>query len=74
VQLRHYPEGYKRIIAIIERSDGNDTIGDTWLETRSFDKDTPISEIVTWARNQGVSGKLIITIDEDSCPGKDLPF
>ena len=55
-------ENYDRVIAIKERSAGNETVGDMWLETKSFDKETPVSEIIEWS---GIhKGKLIITIDE----------
>ena len=57
-------ENYQRIIAIKERSAGNESVGDMWVQTASFDKDTPISKIVDWASD--CSGKLIIAIDEDT--------
>ncbi len=57
-------ETYTEVIAIQEKSGGNETIGDTWLETKSFPKNTPISAIIEWAKH--CSGKLIITIDESN--------
>lgn len=54
---------YQRIVAISERSAGNESVGDMWLETKTFDKETPISKIIDWSNP---SGKLIITIDEDT--------
>jgi len=57
-----YIEGYKEIIAIAERSAGNESVGTMWFETKSFHKNTPISEIIEWARMS--DGKLIITINE----------
>lgn len=56
------PETYNRIVAIKEKSAGNDTVGSMWLETKTFDEDTPIKEIVKWGENS--DGKLIITEDE----------
>jgi len=55
---------YKRIIAIKERSAGNDSVGDMWLETKSFTDLCPIRDIIEWAND--CDGKLIITIDESS--------
>jgi len=55
--------GCERAIAIAEMSAGNETIGSAWLETKSFDKNTPISEILLWAHNIGVTGKVVITLD-----------
>jgi hypothetical protein len=61
--MKHF-ENYHTVIATKERSAGNDTVGDSWIETKSFSKTTPISEIIEWASN--ASWKLIITIDESS--------
>ena len=60
----NYGDTYEKVIAIKEKSAGNDTVGDMWLETCSFSKDTPISEILYWARD--TCGKLIITIDQST--------
>jgi len=61
---------YKRVVAIQERSAGNDSVGDMWLDTKTFDKSTKVEDIIEWAKS--CSGKLIITIDEDTIPQK--PF
>ena len=53
---------YEKVIAVKEMAWGNDTVGNMWLETKSFNRTTPICEIVEWARDAG--GKLIITIDK----------
>ena len=55
---------YTKIIAIKERSAGNDSVGDMWIETKSFDVATPVKEIMDWAND--CSDKLILTIDESS--------
>jgi hypothetical protein len=57
-------ECYKRIIAIKERSAGNESVGSMWVDTASFDMNTPIGTILDWAHNR--SGKLIISIDEST--------
>ncbi|MCK5605309.1 hypothetical protein KAR91_25680 [Candidatus Pacearchaeota archaeon] len=61
--MRHY-KNYKRVIATQEKSAGNESVGDMWIETKSFAKETPIHEIIEWAKN--ANGKLIITIDDAS--------
>lgn len=61
--MKYYSD-FKRIIATKEKSAGNNTIGDMWTETKSFNRETPIYKILEWAKD--CSGKLIITIDEDS--------
>ena len=57
---------YTHVIAIAEMADGNESVGTMWLETKRFDKYTPIDKILAWANNTGTCGKLIITIDESS--------
>lgn len=55
---------YTQIIAIQECSAGNETIGDMWLETKSFDNKIPIEEIIDWADGlSNAGGRLIITVD-----------
>lgn len=62
---------YERVIATTGHSAGNESVGNMWIQTKSFNKDTPISEIVEWAK--GCNGKLIITIDESGAKD-DIPF
>ena len=62
---------YNRIIAIKERSAGNESVGEMWLTTKSFHINTPIKEVMDWALQQSKTGKLIIQIDEDET---DRPF
>jgi hypothetical protein len=66
MKLTNLYNTYDTVIAIAEKSAGNAEIGDMWLETKSFKKHTPISEIIKWASEINCSGKLIITIDESS--------
>jgi len=40
---------FPKIIAIKHCSAGNTTVGDMWRETKIFDPDTPVSEIIKWA-------------------------
>lgn len=59
-----YEHKYSKIIATKEKAAGNDTIGDMWIETKSFDAATPVADIMEWAMD--CSGKLILTWDEGS--------
>ena len=58
------------IVAIKEKSAGNETVGDKWLETKIFDENTPINEIIKWSQNDfmkpACGGKLIITVPDNS--------
>ena len=37
-----------KIIATIKRSAGNESVGDMWQETKSFDSSDPIERIFEW--------------------------
>lgn len=67
-----YFKDYKNIVAIQENSTGGYESGSNWLETKTFPKETPIKDIIDWARY--CHGRLIITIDEKDYEEKDLPF
>jgi hypothetical protein len=69
--MKHF-ENYERIIAHSERSAGNESVGDMWVETKSFDKQTPVSEIIEWGKSTG--GKLHLTIDEGTVKEGKLSF
>lgn len=60
-----------RVIATAEKSAGNETVGDKWVETASFPAETTIQEIMDWAGNHGISGKLYITPDLSTEKGED---
>ena len=62
------------IVAIKERSAGNNQVGDMWLETAMFDVTQPIADVLEWARGvthrpdiKGATkyGKLILTVPDD---------
>lgn len=68
--------GCGKVIATAEMCNGNETVGTTWIETKSFDKNAPVSEILLWAHTLGVAGKVIITPDlgteiQEAPDGKD---
>lgn len=47
--------------AIQECSDGNDSVGNMWLEVAHFPGDTPLWKIWQWGRQQrGAHGRLLI--------------
>jgi len=37
------------IIAILERSAGNSSIGEMWKETKSFPIETSVNDVIRWA-------------------------
>ena len=44
-----------KIIAILHRSAGNESVGDMWRETKVFEDTTPVVDIFKWA-NLAVDG------------------
>jgi hypothetical protein len=60
------PDNYNQVVAIAEKSCGNETIGDMWVETKIFDKGQAIFEIIKWAKDIDCTGKLIITVPKES--------
>ena len=54
-------DAYENVIAVKEMSAGNESVGDMWVETKSFQRSVPVDKIIEWAKN--CSGKLIITVD-----------
>ena len=61
-------ENYERVVATKEKSAGNSEVGDMWVETKTFDKNCMVHEIISWAGD--CTGKLIITIDEADAESK----
>jgi hypothetical protein len=59
-------EKQRKVIAVQERSAGNEQVGEMWLDTETFVADTPIEAIVRWADKRGNfmtnGGRLIITV------------
>lgn len=67
-----YFKNYERIIAHSERSAGYASVGEMWVETKSFNKETPVSEIIKWGKS--TDGKLHLTIDEGTVTEDKLSF
>lgn len=38
-----------QVIVIVDCSDGNDSVGDMWKETRIFDEDDTLASVMEWA-------------------------
>ena len=43
-----------KVVAIRDMSAGNETTGEAWQETKIFDSETPVKEIIRWAASYGV--------------------
>ncbi len=53
-----------KIVAIKDEVDGNDSVGTMWQETKIFDSDTPLIEVMKWAGSY--RRRIVLTIPEDS--------
>ena len=63
------------VVAIKERSAGNERVGDMWLDTKVFSLETPVIEILAWAgtnlfsagyENGGKYGRLMLTVADEA--------
>ena len=53
-----------KIVAIKDEVDGNESVGTMWQETKIFDSDTPLIEVMKWAGSY--RRRIVLTIPEDS--------
>jgi hypothetical protein len=47
----------QQYVVIREMSAGNDTVGETWKETKIFDGDKTIHDVMNWALNGFIHSK-----------------
>ena len=64
----------KQDVAILECSQGNDTVGDMWLETFICKPTTTVKELIDWKKGNYSKGKLIITEASEPKDDDDLSF
>ncbi len=51
----------KEYVIVLECSQGNDQVGDMWLETYICDSSATIKEIMEWKEEKHSKGRLMIT-------------
>jgi hypothetical protein len=51
-----------KVIAIVDKAAGNDTVGTAWKETKIFDHDTPLIDVLMWAE---LNTNITITLPVD---------
>ena len=51
-----------QVVAVAEKSAGNESVGSMWLETGVFTKEDTLGEVLAWAKDVHCSGKLILTV------------
>lgn len=47
----------EQYVVIIDRSAGNDSVGEMWQETKVFGPDASVKEVMDWALTQGLGVK-----------------
>lgn len=53
-----------KIVAIKDEADGNDSVGTMWQESKIFDSDTPLIEVMKWVGSY--RRKVVLTIPDNS--------
>ena len=55
-----------KVVAIKERSIGNEQVGEMWNDTAIFNVNAPIGEVLTWAKqSKNPGGRLMLTIPDE---------
>ena len=54
-----------QVVVVIERAEGNEKVGTSWLETNIFETYDTLEDVLKWTKEKkfGV-GKVIITVAE----------
>ena len=53
-----------KIVAIKDESAGNESVGDMWQETKIFDSDATLIDVMKWVGSY--RKKVVLTIPDDS--------
>ena len=48
-------EEVMQIVAILDRSAGNELVGEMWIETAIFDENDTLKKVIEWMNRDGVS-------------------
>ena len=54
-----------KIVAIKDMSDGNESAGETWKETKIFDGSTPIEDVMRWAEKRNKNVTITVPAGEE---------
>ena len=53
-----------KVVIIAEMSNGNESVGSMWFDTKLFEATTTLYDVLLWAEKHGVDGKLIISVPD----------
>ena len=56
------PRDDRKFVVTIHRSAGNDTVGEMWRETKIFDADTTLGEMMNWKPTEADHYDRIVTL------------
>lgn len=60
-----------KVCAMVDRSAGNESVGEMWTETAIFDESATITDVFAWARaDYRVNVKLSVLQDPKDAPWK----
>lgn len=63
-----------KVVAMKERSEGNESVGNEWIDTAIFDSRTPLCEVLKWAgaltgdmdpARAGKHGRLMLSVPDE---------
>ena len=64
----------KQYVIVLECSQGNDQVGDMWLETFICNSKTTIEVIMRWKEEKHSKGRLMITEASEIKKDDGMPF
>lgn len=51
-----------RVVAILDMSAGNDSVGDMWQETKVFESTDTINDVILWAKGESIIGENVLSL------------
>jgi len=69
-----------KVVAMKERTEGNESVGSMWIEAAIFDPRTPLSEVLMWAGRHpsgvdparaGKHGRLMLSVADEPKKERD---
>ena len=62
-----------KIVAIKEMSDGNESVGEMWKETKIFDDETKLKDVMKWLGTDRKKKNIILSMPDEDKDEFDLP-
>ncbi len=52
----------RKFVVVVERSEGNEHVGNMWLDTGIFPDNFTLGDAYDWVKKNGIGGKIILTL------------